>query len=296
MEDARTVVSFGSAPVAVTPDLLGKEVEALKLEMRHDAQKEWNQAQKRQEEVKADLISEVCEAALRDVEAAMHADVEASLRSTPDALASASATKSIALEKLQRLKSAVESATDRGKDALAAIEAIKVPKHNLACKILDSMAQVRKSAIENERRLTRRTLARRLERLAAQRKLGDVAFGSGKTIRGQETRDSKDIQERLQSREQETGVALRADSVDCAKYWCGVCDKVLPLLADAGAVSDADALMETARVVMACATDQSSSTQEILRATENSITSGMQALEAAKAGSFAAAGSPTAAS
>ena len=278
-----TVVSLGTS-VAANPYEkerqeaasvadLERAVLDIRKEVEQDRETQWNLTIKEQGEVDASRIADVAEETFVLIEAAMHADVESNLRGTPEALASASEARGRAMEKLQELRRVVEAAQSRGQQSLQTIVTItaEVPPTNLASKILKALGDVRAQAVLFERAIARESVANRLERLGAQRRLAEVARDSGKLLKDQEDQDQSDLMKRLDERFKRQMEGLRGDSVVVAEYWSKIADALAPILVEAGGRNEATAVREANQTLKS---RMDGSVEEILRAAEAAVKAG----------------------
>ena len=282
-DGASTVISFGGESLDLAE--VDRAVAELKDDLAADVANSHAKAIEEQAKADATKISETADLAFRNIEAAMHADVDSRIRGTPEAHASAAQARGKALESLQDLKMAVARAQERGASSFEKIKAVasSVPRSNLAHRVLRALASVRQDAVKNERSISAASIAGRIERLGVQTQLAAVAGKKSKMIADEEAREKADVLENLRQRETREMGVLREDSLKLAEYWDKeVCNKLVPLLRDARCGSGSEAVAQTVSVARARAREQNPDAEEVLRAVEASVMAAKDALEAGK--------------
>lgn len=265
---------------------LEREIEGLKTRMVQDAEIEWQGARKTQGEMETKRISELAESAFRSIEEAMHSDVEGALRCTPEALAESSSSRVRAQQALSALSGACDAARRHGENSLAEIRQIvmEFPTHNLASKPLRYLAEVRSKAIEYEEKSAVSSVAQRLLRLQAERKLGQVAFDSGAVIKKDEEKELRELSGRFEEKQKQDIEVFSQEARDAALFWEKSCKDLVRALAAAGSVSEASALEQSCRILLQRASDPNPSADELLRMLEGSLATAKSAISASISG------------
>lgn len=265
---------------------LEREIEGLKTRMVQDAEIEWQGARRVQGEIETKRISELADAAFEAIEEAMHSDVEAALRCTPEALAESSSARVRAQQDLETLTRACEAARRRGENSLAEIKEIvmQFPAHNLASKPLRYLAEVRAKAIQYEEHSAESAVAKRLLRLAAERQLGQVAFDSGASIKKDEETELRELAARFEQKQKEDIELYSQEARDAALFWDKSCKDLVRSLAAAGSAAEASALEQSCRILLQRAQDPNPSADELLRMLEGSIATAKSGISACLSG------------